>query len=549
VHGEDRSSEFDIHVGRLDARSATIDRRFVQPTPRDRFAVQRIPRDCFVREQPLLEDALSSMEEPRRHQLDLQKNGETVGAAARSDGHDDASAPAVVVEPAERRHMLELQKDGETLSPNRDRQYLLLLATAAGNALEWYDFALFGFLAPELSRLFFPPGDPNSRLLETFMVFGAAFLVRPVGGLVVGAFSDAYGRRAALQLSVASMAGATAAIGLLPTYAAAGSLATCLLVACRVVQGLSVAGQLTGALVFLVESAPAGHENLFGSFAFASGNAGTMLGGVAVSLAKERFDARALADYGWRYPFLLSAVLGVGGYYVQSLVDESPEFLEIQNESREKTAAPDGHADNAAADALRRSGPKVAAVAAVCLLSPAAFYSTYIFAPAYYGMGGDSSVLATRALFLSCLLVPVCGAWLDVRSATHGPGQRWLFLGNAALLLLFASPFVFASFAAENSLLAQLGLLVATLGHSAYNAALAAWLVGAFAPGSRGMILGVVWNVAAAFVGGTSPVLCMELIRVTGSEVAPGCYVSALAAVALVGLHRLRRAEEAGLVQ
>ena len=345
------------------------------------------------------------------------------------------------------------------------------------------------------------------------------------------------------------MAGATAAIGLLPTYAAAGSLATCLLVACRVVQGLSVAGQLTGALVFLVESAPAGHENLFGSFAFASGNAGTMLGGVAVSLAKERFDARALADYGWRYPFLLSAVLGVGGYYVQSLVDESPEFLEIQNESREKTAAPDGHADNAAADALRRSGPKVAAVAAVCLLSPAAFYSTYIFAPAYYGMGGDSSVLATRALFLSCLLVPVCGAWLDVRSATHGPGQRWLFLGNAALLLLFASPFVFASFAAENSLLAQLGLLVATLGHSAYNAALAAWLVGAFAPGSRGMILGVVWNVAAAFVGGTSPVLCMELIRVTGSEVAPGCYVSALAAVALVGLHRLRRAEEAGLVQ
>jgi len=132
------------------------------------------------------------MDEPRRHQLDLQKDGKTVGAAAR-EGHDDAPAPAVVVEPAERRHMLQLQKDGETVSgtPNRDRQYLLLLATAAGNALEWYDFALFGFLAPELSRLFFPPGDPNSRLLETFMVFGAAFLVRPVGGLVVGAFSAA----------------------------------------------------------------------------------------------------------------------------------------------------------------------------------------------------------------------------------------------------------------------------------------------------------------------------------------------------------------------
>ena len=306
----------------------------------------------------------------------------------------DAEAPA-------RRHQLELQKDGETVDPRRSRRNsgLVLAATTVGNALEWYDFALFGFLAPELSRLFFSAEDETSALLETFAVFGAAFFVRPLGGLLLGAYGDRNGRRSALQVSVVCMSGATAAIGCLPTYATAGAAATLLLVVCRLVQGLSVAGQLTGALVFLVESAPPGHEHLFGSAAFASGNAGTMLGGVAVSLAKGRFDAAELAAGGWRYPFLLSAVLGVLGYYLQSLAAESPEFQDTPPSSREgrkamvedtgappssqeggkamvdeKQTAEGASQDAAAVAALRRSGPKLAAVGALCALPGAASF-------------------------------------------------------------------------------------------------------------------------------------------------------------------------------
>ena len=172
---------------------------------------------------------------------------------------DDSDAPP---SPPRRRHQLDLQSTGEIAAPTTRRDVWVVAATTVGNALEWYDFALFGFLAPELATKFFPPKKHlNSALLETFLVFGAAFLVRPIGGLAMGAFSDRHGRKRALQLSVIAMSGATAAIGLLPTYAMAGSLATCLLVLCRLVQGLSVAGQLTGALVYLVEPAPVWQSN------------------------------------------------------------------------------------------------------------------------------------------------------------------------------------------------------------------------------------------------------------------------------------------------
>ena len=157
------------------------------------------------------------------------------------DDDDDSDAPP---SPPRRRHQLDLQSTGEIAAPTTRRDVWVVAATTVGNALEWYDFALFGFLAPELATKFFPPKKHlNSALLETFLVFGAAFLVRPVGGLAMGAFSDRHGRKRALQLSVIAMSGATAAIGLLPTYAMAGSLATCLLVLCRLVQGLSVRWQ------------------------------------------------------------------------------------------------------------------------------------------------------------------------------------------------------------------------------------------------------------------------------------------------------------------
>ena len=192
-----------------------------------------------------------------------------------------------------------------------------------------------------------------------------------------------------------------------------------------------MAGQLTGALVYLVESAPPGHEHLFGSLAFASGNAGTMLGGVAVAFVQTRAGQDAFAGHGWRYPFLLSALLGWGGYYVQSYAEESPEYLAVVNPGEEDDDKPrrsqlelqqtgevrgrDEAVD--AVDAVKRSGPKVAALAAACILSPAAFYAFFVFAPAFYPLP-QATLLATRCLLLSVLAMPLAGAAIDARRAS-----------------------------------------------------------------------------------------------------------------------------------
>lgn len=478
---------------------------------------------------------------------------ETPASPSSIDVDDDAFSPPP---PPQRRHQLDLQATGEVAGPTarRRRDVWVVAATTVGNALELYDFALFGFLAPELATKFFPPKKHlNSALLETFLVFGAAFLVRPLGGLAMGAFSDRHGRKRALQLSVVAMSGATASIGLLPTYAMVGSLATCLLVLCRIIQGLSVAGQLTGALIYLVESAPPGHEHLFGSLAFASGNAGTMLGGVAVAFVQTRAGQDAFGGHGWRYPFLLSAFLGWGGYYIQSYAEESPEYLAVVEPAEADEAKPrrsqlglqhNGEVpgrDEAVAtvDAVKRSGPKVAALAAACVLSPAAFYAFFVFAPAFYPLP-QATLLATRCLLLSVLVMPLAGATIDARRATHGDGVAADAAVSAAVALGVASPVIFAGLASQNAHAAALGLALAAVFHSTFNAALAGWLVRAFDPRARGAVLGFAWNVAAALVGGTAPAFAVLLIEVTGSDVAPGFYISVLAALAVGGIRALK---------
>lgn len=468
-------------------------------------------------------------------------------------------------------HILHLQKDGAldpSLVPGRAQSHaslLAVLATSAGNALEWYDFALFGFMAPELSELFFPPADPTVALLETFVVFGGAFLVRPLGGYFVGNFSDKYGRKAALQMSVAAMGIATTLLGVLPTFDNVGPLATFLLVLCRIVQGLSVGGQLTNALVFLVESAPDGHQHLLGAIGFASGSVGTMFGALAVSVAKEQFSHEALINHGWRLPFLASALLGVAGYYIQSWAEESPEF-------NKSSAVPTGSKAggkvegeevgraglSSMVESVQQHGPKFVAVAGVCALSPAAFYTYFIYAPAFLTAVARRKIfgaafMTTIMLAISALLMPLFGHLTDRRSwgqgSQSGADAReradhalWFLYRGAAILGLL-SPVSFWALTSGSYTLASLGMLIATVGLSMFNGALAAWLVRSFEPQSRGAVLGVAWNVVAAIVGGLTPALATFVVEKTGSELAPGIYVSVMSALAVMSLSSLESAQ------
>src|SRR5256714_2617880 len=193
----------------------------------------------------------------------------------------------------------------------------VIAAGMIGNVLEWYDFAIYGYFATQIGRQFFPHEDPIAQLLSAFGVMAIGYLVRPAGGALIGHIGDRFGRRAALMISVVGMAVPTCLIGLLPGYATLGLLAPVALTLLRMVQGLSVGGEYTSSMVFLVEHAPPGRRALMGSLASCGAGAGTLLGSAIGATFAASMSTAALESWGWRIPFLLGLIGGIAGYFLR----------------------------------------------------------------------------------------------------------------------------------------------------------------------------------------------------------------------------------------
>ncbi|KAL7549728.1 hypothetical protein ACHAWF_012994 [Thalassiosira exigua] len=192
------------------------------------------------------------------------------------------------------------------------------VAGVAGNVLEWYDFAVFGYFGDIIGRVFFPPNQSsNVTTMESFMVFGGAFLMRPVGGLLLGYLGDVYGRRRALYVSIFLMAWPTFLMGCLPSFERVGYLAPIMLIIIRALQGMSVGGQLMSSLVFTLENVPRESWGLYGSFVWATGNFGVLLGGLVGYAIREGLDENQLIAFGWRIPFLSGVVVSFAGFYLR----------------------------------------------------------------------------------------------------------------------------------------------------------------------------------------------------------------------------------------
>ena len=193
------------------------------------------------------------------------------------------------------------------------------IAGVMGNVLEWYDFALFGFFADIIGLNFFPPSeeDNNKTTTQAFVLFGAAFVMRPLGGLLIGTYGDKHGRKAALTRSLFLMAIPTTLMGLLPTYAQIGITSTILLCLCRLVQGISVGGQLPASLVYTVEQRPRSQWGYYGSLPMVAANIGTLLGNFCAALLRELLTEAQLVAWGWRLPFLSGILIAGVALYLQ----------------------------------------------------------------------------------------------------------------------------------------------------------------------------------------------------------------------------------------
>ncbi|MDV7089330.1 MFS transporter [Rhodococcus opacus] len=213
-------------------------------------------------------------------------------------------------------------------------------AGAIGNFIEFYDFTLYGFFAVTIATLFFPQFDSVAALLSTFALFGVAFVIRPIGAVVFGHIGDRWGRKRALMIAVLLMSGATAAIGVLPTYAAVGVAAPTLLLVCRLLQGFSAGGEQSGAFVLVVEQSAIGERGRNASKLVVSIVAGVCCAALVVLVVSALTTDQQMAQWGWRLPFLLSAPLGVLGFYLRMSIEDSHDFTAARANSEPGTPAP-----------------------------------------------------------------------------------------------------------------------------------------------------------------------------------------------------------------
>ncbi|MCC2646227.1 MAG: proP1 [Rickettsiaceae bacterium] len=202
----------------------------------------------------------------------------------------------------------------------------LIISSGIANAFEWYDYALFGHLAPIIGQKFFPDNDPNAALLNAFLLFAAGYVMRPLGGLAFGIIGDKLGRRTALSAAVFFMAFPTALIGLIPTYETIGIFAPIIMLIARMLQGLSMGGALTGSVSFLIEHASVRRRGIAGSIPMAGICIGILMGSLTSTFFKSIMTPEEFNEWGWRIPFLLGIFIIYAGIYIKKYTNETPSF-------------------------------------------------------------------------------------------------------------------------------------------------------------------------------------------------------------------------------
>ena len=250
-----------------------------------------------------------------------------------------------------------------------------IVSSAVGNFFELFDFVLYGFFAVPISQAFFPAGNDALALINTFITFGVGFLFRPLGAVILGAYGDKRGRRAALVVTIGLMAAATGFTGLIPTYSQIGLLAPLLLLICRCGQGFSTGGEWGGAAAFLVEYAEPGKRGLTGSWQQFSTQLGATAAALSAYLLARHLAPDAFAAWGWRIPFVFGFVLGPIGYYLRTKVAETPVF-EANVVKHAISRAP-------LREALNSHGTQIAQAFFLSIIGIVANYVMIVFMPTY----------------------------------------------------------------------------------------------------------------------------------------------------------------------
>ena len=403
--------------------------------------------------------------------------------------------------------------------PLTRQDYKTLSLAALGGALEFYDFIIFVFFATAIGALFFPPTMPDwLRLFQTFGIFAAGYVVRPLGGMVMAHFGDLLGRKKMFNLSILLMAVPTLLIGLLPTYASIGLAAPLLLLLLRVCQGAAVGGEVPGAWVFVSEHVPARRIGYACGTLTAGLTFGILLGSLVATGINSVYTPAEVLDYGWRLPFVLGGVFGLGAMYLRRWLHETPVFVELQQRKALAAEMPlkavlREHR-KAVALSMLLTWMLSAAIVVVILMTPALLQKVYGF-DARTAL--PANTVATLSLAIGCVIYGVLADRF---------GARRMLIGGAMLLAICTYIF-YTSLKTQPQLLlplyALLGLSVGVVG------VVPSAMVRAFPAPVRFSGLSFSYNVAYAIFGGLTPIMVTLMLKT--QPLAPAYYVMALCGI------------------
>lgn len=404
--------------------------------------------------------------------------------------------------------------------------YKTLFATCVGNALEWFDIAVYAFFASYIAHAFFPTEDPSVSMLLTFGSFGVSFLIRPLGAIVLGAYADRVGRKKALLMSIMLMMVGGLIITVMPSYQSIGLLAPLMILLARLIQGFSAGGEFGSSTAFLVEHFPE-RRAFIASWQFATQGASTLMASAFGLGLTSWLTETQIQDWGWRIPFAFGLIIGPVGLYIRRHVHEPASFV-----AQEKSSAP-------LKDLMSRQKTLLLLAMGLMVISTGVNYMlNYVptYATKTLHLPGSAAFTATLvAGIILTVVTPLMGLWAEK------VGRVPLMWGSLILLALTIYPAF--RMVVNNTTPTTLILLVGWMAllKSVYFSTVPSMMADLFPITTRASGMAISYNVAVTVFGGFAPLICTLLISATGSSLAPSYYLILLAlfsAVALINSQR-----------
>ncbi|GAA3489708.1 MULTISPECIES: glycine betaine/L-proline transporter ProP [Streptomyces] len=432
------------------------------------------------------------------------------GSVAKNSERQTDEAPVTVTDPAQVKRAVK--------------------AAALGNAMEWFDFGVYSYIAVTLGKVFFPSDNPTAQMLSTFGAFAAAFLVRPIGGMVFGPLGDRVGRQKILAITMIMMATATFCIGLIPSFATIGMWAPALLFLARLVQGFSTGGEYGGASTFIAEYSPDKKRGFLGSWLEFGTLVGYLCGAGLVTLMTALLSTSDLESWGWRVPFLVAGPMGLIGLYLRLKLEETPAFAAqaAEDEKLASTAAPKREKPSLKETVVGQWRTMLLCVGLVLVFNVTnymllSYMPTYLTEQLEYDPTHGLLIILCVMAFMMCVQ-PFAGLLSDRF------GRRPVIAVGCAGFLVLSVP---ALLLIQQGSLAAIvpGLLMLGLLQVCFTSAMPSTLPALFPTKTRYGSLSIGFNVSVSLFGGTTPLVVAALIGWTGNLMMPAYYMMGAAVI------------------